>query len=154
MPPPGASEKASHDPSGDQETLPTGSSNAVTCSGQPPEVETTKIWGIPVRFDTKARRLPSGEKLGFAQNPIFTIADTDRSRFSGVWGDAAGTAAARRIGMTNSLFIVSPGLPSARRRRKAFLLALDEHRVLGTHHLADRSARRLRNELVGVHLRE
>src|ERR1700720_452538 len=110
MPPPGASEKASHDPSGDQETDPTGSSNAVTWSGHPPALDTVKICGTPVRLETKAMRFPSGEKLGPAQNPILTIAVTERSRSSVSFGAAAGndTAAARRSQANRSIFILPP----------------------------------------------
>src|SRR6266496_4604897 len=105
MPPPGASEKASHEPSGDQETDPTGSSSAVTCSGQPPALETTKIWGTPVRFETNAMRFPSGEKLGFEQKPILTIAETERSRSPETGGAAAMSGAASESRAKDSLFI-------------------------------------------------
>src|SRR5438477_11521686 len=114
MPPPGASENASHDPPGDQDTPPTGSSNAVTCSGHPPAVATVKICGMPVMFETNAMRLPSGEKLGPEQNPTRTIAATDRSRSPVSLGSAAlrPPAAASRIPAYSNLFIRPPELPS------------------------------------------
>src|SRR5438876_10130511 len=147
MPPPGASEKASQDPSGDQETDPTGSSNAVTCSGHPPSVATVKICGIPVMFETKAMRFPSGEKLGFEQNPNLTIAATDRSRSWAAAGRPSGSNDSARA----SFFILPP---SARSGRKPALFDLDQDRVLRVHDLNDGGARGLRHELVSVHLRE
>src|SRR6266542_1201262 len=106
MPPPGASEKASHDPSGDQETDPTGSSNAVTCSGHPPALPTVKICGMPVRFETKAMRFPSGEKLGPEQKPILTMAATERSRSPETGGSTASSGTARRSRATKGLLML------------------------------------------------
>src|SRR5438477_261573 len=110
MPPPGASENASHDPPGDQDTPPTGSSNAVTCSGHPPAVATVKICGMPVMFETNAMRFPSGEKLGPEQNPTRTIAATDRSSSPVPLGSAAhrDPAAASSMPAYNNLFIRPP----------------------------------------------
>src|ERR1700675_4293280 len=113
MPPPGASEKASHDPPGDHETDPTGSSNAVTWSGHPPALDTVKICGTPVRFETKAMRFPSGEKLGPEQNPILPIAATERSTSSELPGAAAGSGRVRTRRAKGSLFIFPPGRFSA-----------------------------------------
>src|SRR5437870_50450 len=110
MPPPGARENASHDPSGDHDTPPTGSSNAVTCSGHPPAVATVKICGMPDMFETNARRFPSGEKLGPEQNPTLTIAATERSSSPVSLGSAAhrDPAAASRIPAYKKLFIRPP----------------------------------------------
>jgi len=63
MPAARASENASHDPAGDQDTPPTGSSNAVTARAIR-RGRDVKICGIPVMFETNAMRFPSGEKLG------------------------------------------------------------------------------------------
>jgi hypothetical protein len=38
--------------------------------------------GLPLRFETKTRRVPSGEKLGDQEAPILAINVTDRSRSS------------------------------------------------------------------------
>src|SRR5438105_119618 len=154
MPPPGASENASHGPAGDQDTPPTGSSNAVTCSGHPPAVATVKICGMPVMFETNAMRFPSGEKLGPEQNPTRTIAATDRSRSPVSLGSAAhrAPAAANRIPAYNNLFIRPPGPPSTlnsqRSRaspRQTALLDLDQDRILRVHHFNDRRAHVLRD---------
>ena len=61
IPPPGAELTASHDPSGDQETAPTGSSSGVASAGKPPSDGTVHACGCPERFETNARREPSGE---------------------------------------------------------------------------------------------
>src|SRR3954452_16878488 len=73
MPPPGASDSASHAPSGDQITRPIGSSPFVTCTGAPPPTAVTHTCGTPVRSLTYASRLPSGEKVGDDARPIFAI---------------------------------------------------------------------------------
>ena len=56
--------------------MPTGSSEAVTNSGHPPPVGTVQTWGIPVMFETKAIRFPSGEKLGEFAEAILDIRET------------------------------------------------------------------------------
>src|SRR6476646_1466541 len=76
MPPPGAKVKASFEPSGDQATEPTGSSRAVTASGQPASAATVQTWGTPLRSETNARRRPSGEKLGDEHDPTLAIRAT------------------------------------------------------------------------------
>lgn len=62
--------------------------------------------GMPFRLETKAMRVPSGEKLGDQEAPIFAINVTDRSKSSAA---AAG------------LVIVSPYTQTsdARQRKKA-----------------------------------
>ena len=66
MPPPGAKVNASHVPSGDHSKPLTGSSNAVTSSGQPPAADTVQI--VECRsFGGESDVLPSGEKLGEEQ---------------------------------------------------------------------------------------
>src|SRR5262245_31236295 len=82
MPPPGETERASHAPSGDQDTSPTGSSNAVTSSGYPPAAGIVHTCGLPLTLDTKAMVLPSGEKLGAEAAPTFAISSTRRSTSS------------------------------------------------------------------------
>jgi hypothetical protein len=79
MPPPGASVKASHSPSGDHTTKPTGSSSATTRSGNPPADGTVQICGAPLRLVTNATWRPSGEKLGDEQLPIWAMSVTLRS---------------------------------------------------------------------------
>src|SRR3954464_4236409 len=73
MPPPGASDSASHAPSGDQITRPIGSSPFVTCTGAPPSTAVTPTCGTPVRSLTYASRLPSGEKVGDDARLIFAM---------------------------------------------------------------------------------
>ena len=41
-----------------------------------------QTWGLPLRFETKTMRVPSGEKLGDQDAPIFAINVTDRSKSS------------------------------------------------------------------------
>src|SRR6267142_1322162 len=74
--------KASHSPLGDQPTLPTGSSSAVTSFGKPPLTEMVQTSGTPVIFETNASCLPSGEKLGDEQEPMRAIRVTERSSSS------------------------------------------------------------------------
>src|SRR5688572_2114276 len=81
-PPPGASWKAIHLPSGDQSIDVTGSSSSVTWSGQPPSAETTQICGKPLMFERKATCLPSGDSDGEFAKPIRAIVATVRSRSS------------------------------------------------------------------------
>src|SRR3954470_19303707 len=73
MPPPGATSRASLDPSGDQATLVTGSSRDVTICGQPPVTGTIQTCGTPLRLETKAISWPSGEKLGELHDPTRAI---------------------------------------------------------------------------------
>src|SRR5262245_11704191 len=79
MPPPGASEYASQSVVGDQVTPPTGSPSYVTRVGHPPSVGTTQTCGTPLRSDTNASRLSSGEKVGDPARPTFAIRATIRS---------------------------------------------------------------------------
>lgn len=82
MPPPGATDIASHSPSGDHATPPTGSSSAVTIDGHPPEEEAIDTWGDPLRFERKASRSPAGEKLGDDEEPTLAMRATLVSRSS------------------------------------------------------------------------
>src|SRR5690242_18663455 len=91
IPPPGATVTARVFPSGDQTTRWTGSSSLVTWEGAPAgdpvvtavasgaplvtgSTEATQTCGTPLRFDTKATRLPSGESEGPKDPVIFAIA--------------------------------------------------------------------------------
>src|SRR5258708_11386894 len=106
MPPPGARVKASQRPSGDHSTCETWSSRRLTCSGRTPSVATIQPCGTPLGFDTKARRRPSGEKLGDQQPPIAVSLVTSVSRppalpaaiAAGGEGAEGGPAAAGRAG--------------------------------------------------------
>src|SRR5437588_1505730 len=100
MPPPGARVKASQRPSGDHSTSDTWSSRRLTCWGRTPSVATIQTCGTPLWLDTKARRRPSGEKLGDQQPPIAVSLATSASRppapAAGVpagWEGAAGAPA-------------------------------------------------------------
>src|SRR6202171_1504242 len=97
IPPPGATVKASHAPSGDHSTKPTGSSNAVRSSVYPPAASTVQSCGSPPRLDTTARRRPSGEKEGELALPIFAISDTVRSTSSISAGEGAAATAAKIV---------------------------------------------------------
>src|ERR1700685_2697594 len=102
MPPPGATEIASVNPSGDQCTLPTGSSSMVTGVGHPPAAGTVHAWGRPPRLHRKARLLPSGEKLGALQAPILLIDATAARRSAGEDGLVLPCAAMRPNGSTRT----------------------------------------------------
>src|SRR5215471_20861619 len=73
MPPPGATEIASQSLDGDHSTEFTGSSSAVTRVGQPPSLGTLQTWGRPLMSQTKAKVLPSGEKVGEPHRPMRAI---------------------------------------------------------------------------------
>jgi hypothetical protein len=109
-PPPGATLKASHWPSGDHVTNPTGSSNAVTNLGKPPVEGMVQTCGLPLRFDTKTRRVPSGENLGDQDAPILAINATDRSRSSAAAVVPAVTRNGCIIGQTLLLKFETPML--------------------------------------------
>jgi hypothetical protein len=96
MPPPGARVNAIHVPSGDHSAPPTGSSKEVTIRGKPPAAGTVHTCGRPLRLETKASVLPSGEKLGERENPTRDMRETAVSRSSAARGSAARAAAARK----------------------------------------------------------
>src|SRR5215471_20639333 len=73
IPPPGASENASQSLVGDQITRPTGSAPFVTCEALLPSLPATHTWGVPLRSETNATRMPSGEKVGETARPIFAM---------------------------------------------------------------------------------
>src|SRR3712207_2997291 len=82
MPPPGASENASHSPVGDQTTLETWSSSAVTSCGHSLLALTRQTCGMPLRSETNAISAPSGEKLGDQQARMRDIRATASVRSS------------------------------------------------------------------------
>src|ERR1044071_1976604 len=94
MPPPGASEKAREAPSGDHWTPVTWSSREVTWRGKPPSVAIVHTWGTPVRLATKARREPSGEKLGEVHEPMRAMRATAAASSSAAGSGEGDSAAA------------------------------------------------------------
>src|SRR5262249_31289467 len=82
MPPPGETDSATQSPSGDQTAPPTGSSKAVSCTGQPPEDGTIHNCGDPLMLQVTISRFTSAERVGLAQKPIFDISETERARSS------------------------------------------------------------------------
>src|SRR5262249_42465437 len=71
-----AIEKARRSVFGDQSKPLIASSKAVTCRGKPPSTGIVQICGEPLRLDTNAIRLPSGEKRGELAKPILAMAPT------------------------------------------------------------------------------
>src|SRR5687767_13186130 len=88
MPPPGARLYASQSLAGDHITAPTGSLSTVTRAGHPPSAGTTQICGMPLKSDTNAIRLPSGEKLGELARPTFAIRATSAAIVDVCWAKA------------------------------------------------------------------
>ncbi len=81
-PPPGAAETASQSLVGDQSTAVTGFGISVTRLGQPPSALTVHTSGVPVRSQITAKRLPSGENVGFPQRLMRDMLVTNAVRSS------------------------------------------------------------------------
>src|SRR5215472_15797923 len=94
MPPPGARENTIQSEVGDQRAEPTGSVPLVTWMGQPPSLGTTQICGVPLRSETNAICVPSGEKLGELARPTAAMRVTSVSTDSEA---QKGTARSRQI---------------------------------------------------------